>query len=232
MQTKTCSKCGLTKPVDEFQKAKRNTDGLRGWCKSCARQYVDDHIEEKREYEKNNVYKRRTKMNEYASNYRKRHPDRIKPKTEERKRKDKLRTSTQEFRDSRILYRKLNIDKIREKELIYHRKRRLIPEVRVKNALRARLQTILKRSNGSKSGKMIDLIGCTMPFLRTYLESKWKQDMSWDNYGKDGWVMDHIVPCDSFDLTDPIHQRKCFHYTNIQPLWWEENATKSNKMPS
>lgn len=42
--------------------------------------------------------------------------------------------------------------------------------------------------------------------------------MTWDNYGK-YWHIDHIIPCSSFDLTDIEQQKKCFHYTNLQPLF-------------
>jgi HNH endonuclease. len=53
--------------------------------------------------------------------------------------------------------------------------------------------------------------------------------MSWDNYGRDGWHIDHIRPCASFDLTDPEQQRQCFHYTNLQPLWAADNIRKGAK---
>ena len=51
--------------------------------------------------------------------------------------------------------------------------------------------------------------------------------MNWDNYGQ--WHIDHIRPCASFNLLDPIEQKICFHYTNLQPLWAEDNLKKSNK---
>ena len=54
--------------------------------------------------------------------------------------------------------------------------------------------------------------------------------MSWNNHGKFGWHMDHIKPCASFDLTDPKQQEECFHYSNYQPLWWNENLSKGAKV--
>ena len=51
--------------------------------------------------------------------------------------------------------------------------------------------------------------------------------MSWNNYGK--WHVDHIRPCIDFDLSKPEEQQKCFHYTNLQPLWAEENMRKHYK---
>lgn len=43
--------------------------------------------------------------------------------------------------------------------------------------------------------------------------------MTWENHKHCGWHLDHIIPCSSFDLSDPEQQNKCFHYTNLQPLW-------------
>ena len=52
--------------------------------------------------------------------------------------------------------------------------------------------------------------------------------MSFKNYGK--WHIDHIIPCSKFDLTKRDEQLKAFHYTNLQPLWANENFKKSNKL--
>jgi len=53
--------------------------------------------------------------------------------------------------------------------------------------------------------------------------------MTRENHGKNGWEIDHIKPCVSFDLSKPEEQKKCFHYTNLQPLWKEDNLKKGNK---
>ena len=53
--------------------------------------------------------------------------------------------------------------------------------------------------------------------------------MSWDNYGKYGWHIDHITPISLAQTEDEIY--KLSHYTNLQPLWWRENILKSNKLP-
>jgi hypothetical protein len=54
--------------------------------------------------------------------------------------------------------------------------------------------------------------------------------MSWENYGLYGWHIDHILPCSSFDLLKPEEQRKCFHWSNMQPLWARDNLRKSAKI--
>lgn len=92
--------------------------------------------------------------------------------------------------------------------------------------LRTRIYIALKRNTKSDSTK--NLLGCSVEFLKKHLEYQFKEGMGWDNYGK--WHVDHIRPCASFDLSKPEEQRKCFHYTNLQPLWAKDNLFKSDKI--
>jgi hypothetical protein len=75
----------------------------------------------------------------------------------------------------------------------------------------------------------MELLGCTIDFFKNHLESKFVEGMSWQNYGK-GWHIDHIIPCVSFDLSKPEEQRKCFHFSNLQPLWAVDNIRKGTKI--
>ena len=97
--------------------------------------------------------------------------------------------------------------------------------------LRTRIRQVLKTSGSSKSATTIKLVGISVKGLKKYLESKFKTGMTWENYGLYGWHIDHIIPCSSFNFSKPSEQRKCFHYTNLQPLWWYENLAKGSKMP-
>jgi hypothetical protein len=101
---------------------------------------------------------------------------------------------------------------------------------KIASNLRARVAQALKWSGVKKSAKTFELIGCTVPELRAHLETQFLPGMTWDNWTRDGWHVDHIRPCASFDLTDPEQQRACFHYTNLQPLWWEDNLRKGAKL--
>lgn len=68
--------------------------------------------------------------------------------------------------------------------------------------------------------------GCTPPELRLHLESKFQPGMTWDNYGRYGWHIDHIKPIAIFDMTDPAQAKEALHYTNLQPLWAKDNYSK------
>ena len=70
------------------------------------------------------------------------------------------------------------------------------------------------------------LIGCTVDELRRHIESQFEPWMTWENQGREGWDVDHIIPCAKFDLTDPEQQRECFNWSNLQPLEHIANIKK------
>jgi hypothetical protein len=98
------------------------------------------------------------------------------------------------------------------------------PLWRVQHNLRTRLRELVQ----NRSVHFSKLTGCAGKELVAHLEAQFLPGMTWDNYGLHGWHIDHIRPCASFDLTDPEQQRECFHYTNLQPLWAEDNIRKSD----
>jgi hypothetical protein len=69
-----------------------------------------------------------------------------------------------------------------------------------------------------------------MERLKKHLESLFEEGMTWENWNREGWHIDHIKPLSSFDLRKEEEQRKAMHYTNLQPLWAEENIKKGNKV--
>ena len=97
---------------------------------------------------------------------------------------------------------------------------------RIEKNLRKRLWDAIKGNN--KSASTIKLLGCAVEYLKNHLESQFTEGMNWDNYGK--WHIDHIIPCASFDFTDPFQQRECFHFSNLQPLWAEDNLKKGSNL--
>jgi hypothetical protein len=70
-----------------------------------------------------------------------------------------------------------------------------------------------------------DLIGCSFSKFCNHLENQFLPGMTWENRGviNNGWHIDHIRPCNTFDLTSEEEQKRCFHYTNLRPLWAQDN---------
>lgn len=105
--------------------------------------------------------------------------------------------------------------------------------VRIKRALRCRVWKFTNGCGKTKSANTMTLVGCSREQFIKHLESKFTDGMGWHNYGGrtvDGWEIDHIVPCASFDLSKPEDQHRCFHYSNTQPMWKADNIRKGDSM--
>ena len=90
--------------------------------------------------------------------------------------------------------------------------------------LRSRVYKALKSYNNKKEQKTLEYLGCTLGELKTYLETKFEEGMTWENQGE--WHIDHIKPCASFNLDNEEEIAQCFHFSNLQPLWGEDNLIK------
>ena len=84
---------------------------------------------------------------------------------------------------------------------------------------------------GSGKGKRtLEYLGCTRDEFWVYLQSKFVDGMTKENYGK--WHIDHIKPLSKFDFTKEDKEQQlslAWHYTNLQPLWAEDNLRKHAK---
>jgi hypothetical protein len=198
---KICCHCKKEKNVCDFYKNNSTNDGLSTECKECIKLYYINN---------------KTKILKYHKLYNILNKEKIKRYREINKEKLKIKCA---------LYRKKNKTRISKQHTDYHLNR-LKTDINYKLAhnLRGRIWHALK--NNIKSIHTIELLGCSIDFLKQHLESQFKPGMSWNNYGFYGWHIDHIKPCIVFDLSKPEEQRKCFHYTNLQPLWAEENIKK------
>ena len=112
----------------------------------------------------------------------------------------------------------------RRQRAYWRRRKQTNTQVRIRHAVGTR---ILRALNGKrKHTRTLDLIGCSILEFKQHIERQFKPGMTWDNHGVNGWHIDHILPCSLFDLTDYAEQKHCFHYTNTQPLWADDNIRK------
>jgi hypothetical protein len=127
---------------------------------------------------------------------------------------------------ARINARLYNLNN-RKKKRLYEQKRYMSDaNYKAKKTLRRKLLYVLFRK--CKDTTCVDLTGLCREELILHIQSLFKNGMSWSNHGK--WEIDHIVPCSKFDLSKKEEAKKCFYYTNIQPLWAYDNIKKSNNV--
>ena len=184
-----------------------------------------------KEWYENNKVKRKEKMKEWYDL----NKDKVKKRTKSHYENNKdLRKSQMKS------YQVVNKDKIKDYQKTWResnkntrnvkRRERTRYDVQYKlsGSLRRRLRCALR--GNYKSGSAVKDLGCTIDELKTYLESKFLNGMTWDNYGLRGWHIDHIKPLSSFDLSDRKQMLEACHYTNLQPLWAKDNLVKSDNL--
>lgn len=206
---KRCCTCKKYKTIKNFCKSKHNKDGHHPACKKCTAKQHADWYKRNCEKEKARVRKFNAEHKEVRKLYRAR--------TFERRSKymKKWRAKNKKH----VLQYKNTYESARKKTDIGYR---------MLCNIRNRIRDAMK--NDSKTSPTKVLLGCTIQELKQHLQSKFTDKMNWDNYGRKGWHIDHILPCASFDLSKPEEQKKCFHYTNLQPLWHIDNIMKSDKI--
>lgn len=219
---KTCKICKTTKELDQFHKkamGKFGVDSVRTICRKqmSAAKYQDNSDKIKAA---TNAYKaaNREVIREKSREYDKQNAEKI------AFRKAKYRQ--QEYVKERERVRGKNN---REYQRNYNNdKRKNSLQYRLKCVLRTRIGNFM-RGVGQKQGSAVKDLGCTIDELITYLESKFTEGMNWNNYGINGWHVDHVKPLATFDLTVREEFLQACHYTNLQPLWAEDNFRKNRK---
>lgn len=154
-----------------------------------------------------------------AKKYRKIHREKMKTNDKYRYQKNK-----EKILEHVKIYRQSHKEEINQYD---SNKRKTDIRYKLSKYLRRRLLLALK--GNPKLETTLKLLGCSIEELKQHLEKQFTEGMSWDNHSYYGWHIDHIKPCASFDLSKASEQHKCFHYTNLQPLWAKENLSKGAK---
>jgi hypothetical protein len=222
----------LKKSINEFHNWPSGKDGKFYQCKACCSKQNKlwrlKNKERLSEYNKTyqpNYYKNnKKKVDKKHAEYYSSNKEKLKParkKYYENNKERLLQIQKNRLKDPRIRERRRKVAAKRERERL-----RTDPNFKLKKYLRTRIWNALK--GNVKSRKTMELLGASIEIVKTHLQSKFTDGMTWENYGQ--WHVDHIVPCDAFDLSIGENQKICFHYTNLQPLWKLDNMKKSNKI--
>ena len=203
MEVKVCNTCVIERSTSEFY-FRKDSGKYQNKCKPCTLIKSSKYRKENRE-----TIRKRDRLY-YANNIEK---HKIKNKIFKENNREHLREYLRNYRNNR---------------------NKTDPLFKLANNLRGRLNKAI--SGGYKSGSAVDDLGCSIKFLKQYLEEqfyprfKTGEDMTWDNWARNGWHIDHILPLSKFNLCDYAQLKQACHYTNLQPLWSEENLAKKDKI--
>jgi len=230
MAEQVCSKCGILKPLAEFHK-KGNKRASQ--CKACCvlqgkLYYIANKKRinaRNKEYVQNNKEKRAAYRLAYN-----------KATTEERhlyylQNKEKINARNRAWYQA-------NLEKVKEynetrKPKNNHRDRLLRktnPKIRLNRNISCAISFSL---HGNKKNRhWEDLVGYTLNKLKKHLEKLFLDGMTWENYGRDGWAIDHVIPKSAFNYQEPTDYdfKRCWALKNLQPLWAHDNSVKYNKL--
>ena len=244
MKTKVCSKCKKEKERKEFSLDRGQKDELQPRCKSCVKAYYEankkkivERIKAYNEANKEKIAEQKKAYNEAnkekiaAQN--KAYHETNKEKIAERKKaykqsnKEKIAAQNKAYREDNkekiAAYRKDNKEKI----AAYHRARhKSDPIYNLSCRCRGRISAAIRAKGFKKTTKTAEMLGCDWEFLKSHIESQFKDGMSWEN--RKEWHIDHIIPLASASSEDDII-RLC-HFSNLQPLWAEDNLRKKNRI--
>jgi hypothetical protein len=174
--------------------------------------------------EKNKLYneKNKEKISMYQKEYRELNKDKIREKRKEY------------FKEYRILNkdkiekrRKLNskrYNKVGRESTLTRRKKDPVLDLRYK--ISKLICISLKNGGYTKRSKTYQILGCSYEEFKTYIQSKFSENMSWENHGE--WHLYHKIPASSAKDEDTLIRLN--HYSNFQPLWAKDNIRKGNKL--
>jgi len=202
---KTCSKCKLELSIDSFNKDKTKKDGLTSSCKECKRKVDNNYFKNNEEKIKRYYEDNKEKIKELSLRWRLKNPEYMKNWKQKNKLKTKEHAKT--YQDKRL---------------------KTDPIFKLKLALRVNIGNAFKRGNNQfkKTASTEKILGCTIEEFMIYIENKFTDGMSFDNYGE--WHLDHIIPLAFAKSEESVILLN--HYTNFQPLWAFDNLSKGCKI--
>lgn len=199
---KYCAKCDNVLAKSNFNSNKGRVDGLSVYCKKCEADLRQ--TDKYKEYERERTKKR--------------------SQTEQWKEYQKFYRGLVDVKDKSKQHRKQNREKYLQWTRDYHNRKKQDPLY----VLEKQMRRIVWKTIKEKTKHTKEIIGCDKKQLMKHLENQFTEGMSWKNYGIDGWHIDHIIPISSAKTKE--EKIKLNHYTNLQPLWAEDNLRKSNKI--
>jgi hypothetical protein len=221
MTTKECTSCNVILSIDKFYRDRTpiHSVSYRSKCKDCSKILQNNRIQQDPDMTITNkicsVCNIEKPIDTFYKSYRHKdgyfkwcnicHENKVKNKGNNKKIK-----RTPEYMKE--------YNKEKSKDIIFQ----------LKYQVRSNLHSYLRRNiNSYKNNSTMKYIGCSFEFLKKWFEYNFDKNMSWDNRGS-YWHIDHIKPCNSYDLTIQTDIYLCYNWTNLRPLEKTNNILKSD----
>lgn len=202
--TRKCWKCNTEKQLNEFSNSKRDKIfGKNRKCKSCDKEYNLQNRDVINSRNKANYNPEKAIQRVYEWRIKK-----YGDKAKELEERNKIKNEIKEQKKQIAIYKKTVL-------------------ITLKKSIRSSLWLVFKNKKFPKNGNSEKILGCDYEFLKEHIEKQFLKGMTWEN--KEYWHIDHIIPLASAKDKDELI-RLC-HYSNIQPMWAEENYKKRGKIP-
>lgn len=248
------------KPLNAFGSRKERASGVRSRCRQCERELCADyrlaHKDKVRDARRKAYDSDPSKFRAYSAAYRQRNSEKVSAELRRyrEENQEKLRAEAREryardpvralavkarwrhnnadrMKAARTARKNANPEKARQKSVTDSRRHRATIKGRLENAIR--VAVYMEIVKGSKVGRAtFSLLGYTPDDLKRHLERQFTEGMSWDNYGRDGWHIDHRIPLSAFNYETPDHIdfKRAWSLSNLQPMWARENKSKNAKL--
>lgn len=231
MDSKMCRSCMQEKLASKFHAHKRRADGLNSYCKDCqnarSKAWREANIDRAKELSRSYYQKNSERVKEKSGLYYESNKESCKESRRRYASENKLSlNAAKRAREARRFeqdpngFREWNRDRTA-------RKRSRNIKSRLSNLMRNRVVSAIRHGGYQKRTRTSELLGCSWNDFIEHIQRQFSIGMSWSNYGK--WHIDHIIPLASAASEDALI--KLFHYTNLQPLWAEDNIRKGASIP-
>lgn len=218
---KKCTACGEVLPKEVFYPSKIG-DGLRYNCKPC-------HAE------KNKPYKKSPQAIANKKKYDRDNREVMNRRRRDKKAQDPVKTllESKEYyakhKETYKLYYLKNKEDITIWQRGYHKNRRASdPLYKLSCNIRCLIKNTFRNKSHKKIGRTRKILGCSYPEFRDWLQSKFTDGMTFQNYGS-VWHIDHIVPISCGRTAREIELLN--NYNNLRPLEDSLNCIKQDKFP-
>lgn len=221
MEKKICKKCKEEKEPCEFGVHNSTKDKLRTICSECRKIEGKIYRQQNSEARKLTLKNWYSKNPHYNRNYYLNNTESI-----NKQNKEWYENNKEKHIENNRNWREKNIERVRE----YHNnlikyQRKTDPIKQLIFNVRNRISSVLK----NKTKSSFDIVGCSPESLKEHIEKQFTDGMSWDKMGKLIHI-DHIIPLSSAKTEEEVYE--LCHYTNLQPLWAEDNLKKGVKILS